>query len=114
MTRSVKSWLCAFCSRASRTTWTIRASVELSSAVVVDVGFLRCHIKQRPDRGMRAAHREGFERVREREEKHQHRALERLADERGSKRRDDHQEVDVELALLERVPGFLHAEKAAT
>jgi hypothetical protein len=49
----------------------------------------------------------------EREQEQQQRALEPLAERSRADRREQHQEVDLELARAERDDGFLHGEPCA-
>ena len=75
-------------------------------AVTADEGGLGPELHQRLDGLARAAHRVVLEDVREREQKQQHRPLERRADGERAERGEDHQQVDIHLEVAERVePG---------
>ena len=75
--------------------------------------FVRTQLHQRLDRLARAVDRVGLQHIGEREEEKQHRSLEGRAYDRRSQRRQDHQQINVDCPLPERLQAGLHAKISA-
>ena len=70
-------------------------------------------LEQRTNLAARPAHRVMLQRAGEREEKQQHRAFAPRADGRAARRDREHEEMHVEMALLQSFPNFLRGEPRA-
>jgi hypothetical protein len=76
-------------------------------AVAQDLRFVRAHLDEGLDGPSRATDGVVLERVRQREQEQEHRALERGPDGERAECGDDHQQVDVDRAVAERLDGPL-------